>query len=173
MSSIVPNRHAILMAVLFLLLCDPDASRAAAPDTGASVVARLYKDFAWQAIGGQSDLFGEDVSHQPKPVLEQYFDAGLTRLLLQDASCQVKSQGICNLDFDLIFASQDPGVTDLDIGEAAAGIVPVEFKEVSEGGKTHLDFSIVKVAGKWRINDIIYKNMNGASLKKILSQKAP
>jgi ABC-type transporter MlaC component len=38
---------------------------------------------------------------------------------------------------------------------------------------TRLDFSVVKVAGKWKISDIVYKNMNGASLRKLLSQKVP
>ncbi len=88
---------------------------AAKADPETAVVAKLYEDFAWQAMTGQPDLFGQDVSHLNRRALEQYFAPALADLLLQNAACEVKYQGICNLDFDLLFASQDPLVSDLEI----------------------------------------------------------
>lgn len=89
------------------------------------VVAKLYKDFAWQAMASQADLFGEDLAHQRKATLENYFAPALADLLIKDAACQVKHQGICNLDFDMLFGSQDPRVTDLDVTAVSPGRCPL------------------------------------------------
>lgn len=170
MSSTVLNR-CVVIASLALVASWPGMVSAAKAETGASVVVRLYKDFAWQAIGG-SDLFGSDISHQSKPILEKYFDSPLALLLVQDAACQVKSQGICRLDFDLLFDSQDPRVTDLGVESLAPGKVAVEFKDPVSEVKTKLEFAVAMVAGKWKITDIIYRK-TGTSLKTALSRKFP
>jgi hypothetical protein len=169
MSSTVLNRS-IALAAFALAASGLNLAFASGPETGASVVARLYKDFAWQAIGGQPELFGEVLSYQSKSVLVRYFDPVVTSLLLQDANCQVKSAGICHLDFDPIFASQDPSVADLEIGEASAGVIPVTFKNPANDQKTKLDFKVVMISGKWKIADIVYGNMDGVSLKQILTR---
>lgn len=44
---------------------------AAKANPEAAVVAKLYKDFAWQAIADQYDLFGNDISHLDRQALEQ------------------------------------------------------------------------------------------------------
>jgi hypothetical protein len=146
---------------------------AAKAETGTVVVAKLYKDFAWQAMASQADLFGEDLAHQRKATLEKYFAPVLADLLLKDAACQVKYQGICNLDFDLLFNSQDPRVTDLDITLASPGKVSVVFKDPVDERQTQIDFAVAQVAGVWKITDIIYRKPQELSLKKVLSRKIP
>lgn len=146
---------------------------AAKAETETAVVARLYKDFAWQAMATQTGLFGKDLAHQDKSTLNKYFAPALTGLLLEDAACQARQQGICKVDFDLLFDSQDPRVTDLDIAAVGPGRVSVVFKDPVSDEATRLDFEVTKTAGTWRISDIVYKKPGAVSLKKVLSQKLP
>lgn len=161
----------IVSAALTIGWACPALAEKAEP--GTIVVAKLYKDFAWQAMASQADLFGEDLAHQRKATLEKYFAPALARLLLEDASCQVKHQGICNLDFDLLFNSQDPRVADLEITMASPGKVSVSFKDPVDEKQTHIDFRVAQVAGAWKITDIIYRQPQELSLKRVLSRKVP
>lgn len=139
----------------------------------STVVARLYKDFAWQAVASQPDLFGEDLSHQSKSTLEKYFAPALADLLIKDAACQMKSQGICNLDFDLLFDSQDPRVTDLEVSMTSPGKVSVVYRDPVDGTATRIDFDVARVAGTWKIMDVVYHRPGQVSLKQVLSRKLP
>lgn len=172
MLSTAVDRFAVIASVA--LACAWNSMAVAAQtEASAVVVARLYKDFAWQAMATQRHLFGEDLAHQGKASLEKYFAPPLAELLVRDAACQVKAQGICNLDFDLLFDSQDPRVTDLDVQAVAPDKVSVAFKDPVSEEKTKIDFNLAHVAGKWRIVDISYGKNSGTSLKKILSRKVP
>jgi hypothetical protein len=146
---------------------------AAKADSEAAVVAKLYKDFAWQAVASQADLFGDDLSHQGKATLEKYFAPVLAELLVKDAMCQTRYQGICNLDFDLLFDSQDPRVTDLDVKTTAPGRVAVVYKDPVDEKKTQIDFEVARVGGIWKITDVVYRRPDKVSLKQVLSRKIP
>lgn len=172
MWSIAINRFLIIVSVALCLCCESTA-HAAANESEAKVVANLYKDYAWQAIAGQSDLFGGGLGGQSKASLEKYFASDLAKLLAEDSACQVRTREICNLDFDLLFDSQDPRVTDLEVEKSAPGKVRVQFKDPVTDETTRIEFKLAMVSGKWRITDIIYRKKDEPSLKSILSQKAP
>lgn len=172
MLSTAANRI-IVMASIALALGWSSVAFAAKPKSEASVVVKLYKDFAWQAIASQADLFGGDLAHQRKASLEKYFTSALAELLVRDAACQVKSQGICNLDFDLLFDSQDPRVTDLEVETVASGKVTVTFKDPVSDEQKRIGFNLAQVSGKWRIADIIYAKNGQQSLLKVLSRRSP
>lgn len=172
MSSTAVSR-VVAVASLALTIVGASTVWAAKPMTEAAPVALLYKDFAWQAFSGQSELFGEDISHQSKAVLAKYFSLELAELLFREAACQARSGGICNLDFDLLFDSQDPRITDLDVEAKAPGKVTVEFKDPVNEEKTQIEFAVARVAGKWKITDIFYRMKAEPSLKKILLRKTP
>jgi hypothetical protein len=172
MSSIAVKRLA-LMASVALSIGWCGTALAAKADNEAAVVAKLYKDFAWQAVASQADLFGDDLSHQGKATLEKYFSPALADLLVKDAACQTRSQGICNLDFDLLFNSQDPRVTDLNVTAASPGRVSVVYKDPVDEKKTQIDFEVTRVGGAWKITDVIYKRPDKVSLKQVLSRKIP
>ncbi|MGI5010418.1 MAG: DUF3828 domain-containing protein [Janthinobacterium lividum] len=171
MWSTAANRLVVMVLTLCALGWGGTAA-AAKVETEAGVVAKLYKDFAWQAIGGQTDLFGNVLANQSRSTLEKYFTPSLADLLVKDAACQVKYQGICNLEVDLLFDSQDPRVTDLQVATIAPGRVSVAFKDPANDETTKIEFVVAQVAGKWKIADIIYKR-DGWSLKKVLSNKIP
>lgn len=165
------NRLVVIAITIFALGWGGTAAAAKA-ETEARIVAKLYKDFAWQAIAHQHDLFGNDIVQQSRSTLEKYFTPALADLLLKDVACQVKHQGICNLDADLLFDSQDPRVTDLEVATIAPGRVAVVFKDPTNDEATKIEFVVAQVAGKWKIADIIYKRGEW-SLKKVLSNKIP
>jgi len=166
-------KHLGLMVSAALTIGWSGSAFASRVDNEAAVVARLYKDFAWQAVASQVDLFGEDLSHQSKSTLEKYFAPALADLLVKDAACQMKSQGICNLDFDLLFDTQDPRVTDLEVSTTSPGKVSVVYKDPVDDNATRIDFAVARVAGTWKITDVIYNRPEQVSLKRVLSRKLP
>lgn len=168
MSSIAAKRLGLIVSAV-LAIGWSGTVLAAKVDNEAAVVAKLYKDFAWQAIASQ-DLFGDDLSHQNKSTLEKYFAPALVDLLVKDAVCQVKSQGICKLDFDLLFDSQDPRVTDLEVTTTSPGRVSVVYKDPVDDKTTRIDFEVARVAGRWRIMDVVYRRPDKMSLKQVLTR---
>ena len=125
----IAAKRIMMMASLALVLGWTGAAVAAKPESEASVVARLYKDFAWQ--------------------------------------------GICHLDVDLLFDSQDPRVIDLDVQTVASGKVSVAFKDPVTDEQKRIAFHLTHVGGKWKIADIRYGNEGQPSLLKVLSRKDP
>ncbi|WP_020654018.1 DUF3828 domain-containing protein [Massilia niastensis] len=141
------------------------------PDKQIAVVGGLYKAFAWQAISGANEIFGKPLPEQEKSVLLRYFDPELASLLIADRRCAQKTGDVCNLGFDPIFVSQDPGAADLSIRSVGNGIVAVEFTYPSNREKIQLEYHLVKRDGQWRINDIRYEGWKNASLKQLLANK--
>lgn len=171
MSSTAAKRIAAPMLLAFA--CGwTGTSFAAKAESAAVVVARLYKDFAWEAMASQPAFFGEGLAHQDKATLQRYFTPALADLLVRDAACQVKVQGTCNLDFALLFYSQDPRVTDLDIEPRSLDQVDVAFKDPVTEERTKIAFRLARVDGKWRVADILY-GQQGTSLKNVLSRRMP
>ncbi|MGZ5199708.1 MAG: DUF3828 domain-containing protein [Telluria sp.] len=169
MSSTVASRLAVIAAFAFPLF-SATSSHAAPTESEAGVVAKLYKDYAWEAIATQPDLFGEGLAGASKAQLERYFAPKMTQLLLADSACQVRRGEICNLDFDLLFDSQDPRVADLDLQRLASGRVRVQFKDPVTDKMTVIEFKLAVRNGRWRIADIIYQKHPQQSLKEILSR---
>ncbi|GAB3461058.1 hypothetical protein GCM10027321_21220 [Massilia terrae] len=168
MSSTVANRLTLIAALAMILLGAVPAD-AAQRETEAKVVARLYKDYAWQAIATQPDLFGEGLAGASKAELERYFSAEMAQLLFADSACQARTGEICNLNFDVLFDSQDPRVVDLDVQRVATGSVLVQFKDPITDKKTVIEFKLAMQQGKWRIADIVYRGHPQQSLKTALS----
>jgi hypothetical protein len=131
------------------------------------IVLKVYKDYAWEAImAGPYDGLLE----QPKSVLEQYFDEKLTSLILKDRACAEK-KGICNLDFDPVWDSQDPSASDLEVKKTdKQNIISVTFRYPSNDERTELKYRVTKTVKGWRISDISGKDW---SLVSILSKPEP
>lgn len=126
------------------------------------VVVQLYREYAWEAMlqepAGRNGLLA-----QPPAELRRFFDDRLVSLILKDRECEKTTQGVCNLDFDPIWDSQDPAAYDMRIKPATeSGIVRVEFllpgceKLPNPGArkKATIDYQVVKTPNGWRIADI-------------------
>jgi hypothetical protein len=154
------------------------ASSAKATDADASaVVYQLYKDFGWSALFASEQeaarYLGRPIEGQSPSVLEKYFDAELTQLLLNEASCRAQRKGeLCNLNFDPIFASQDPAATNLSIRAVERGTVVVRFTYPPSAETVQLKYKLKKHDVGWRVDDIIYLTNDSVSLKAILSRNA-
>lgn len=161
------------IACVGLLLFSAGGAFATPAEPETKVVARLYKAFAWQAFTAQPDLFGEGLPGERREGLEKYFAPDLARSLADDFACQARTRGVCKLDFDLLFDSQDPRVSDLDLERVSAGVVRVRFKDPVTEATTRIEFKLAVVGGKWRIRDVAYATANRSSLKAVLSRELP
>lgn len=143
---------------------------AATADSTLAPVAKMYRTFAWEALSNESDLFGSGLAEQSAAALSQYFDVKLAKMIADDAACQRRTQAFCKLDFDILFASQDPRIVDLSIAAGAANTVNVKFKDPVTDKETLIAYTVVRGTGGWRISDVAYENAGGKSLRTMLSE---
>lgn len=156
-----------------ILACAAAGHAAPARADEADVVVRLYKDFGWQAIVASDERFGPGIRTQSKPVLERYFSPSLASLLMKDAECQRTTKEVCKLDFDPLFASQDPGASGLTVKAGAPGKVTVEFEYPSNRDRIKIEYSMAKLGARYRITNISYPSLEKTSLTHILKPSNP
>lgn len=136
---------------------------------GVRTVAQLYRDYAWEAVVVEPDAPALALVAQPKNILAKYFDDELAALLLKDRECARRTKGICNLSFSLLWASQDPGATELKVtGTGDPAVVVVTFRHPGEKAPTRLQYRMRRTPAGWRIQDIVYDEIG--SLVKLLKQ---
>lgn len=169
MWSTVPRRIVIIASITLPLLY-PGTGSASTPTSQAGVVAKLYRAYAWQAIATQPDLLGEGLAGESRTRLERYFTPELAQLLVKDSACQRKRREICNLDFDPLFNTQDPRVTDLTVETTGPSTVRTQFIDPVTNEKTRITFRLTMVKRQWRIADVIYLGDPQVSLKTVLSR---
>jgi hypothetical protein len=168
--------HKQILAAVLLMGASFSNSLASPPKAtpgDVALVAKLYKDFAWQALGTTQDFFGKSLQLQEDAVLRQYFDPTLAALIVQDRECVSRRAEVCNMDFDPLFGSQDATVSDFTIQRESAGRIAVTFTSPSSGEKAKLLFHMKQSGAVWRINDVVYQDLRGASLRKLLATKLP
>ena len=166
------NRPRIIFFLLLIVLSlylpfDAIAGDSHAYKRPEDVVAWIYRDFAFDAI---MPLYWENAKliEQSRKTLLLYFTDELTSLILKDRQCVIDTHEVCKLDFDPIFASQDPGAMDLEISPAdKSNIVHVQFRYPDNGEKISLSYHVEKTGRGWRIRDIIYTD--AGSLRNLLS----
>lgn len=147
--------HRLLLAVLCLAAASTGIAQskpaAATPD---QVVKDLY---AAQKSEKDAPFF----QYKNRSLIDRYFTGDLGGLIWKDA---VAARGeVGALDFDPLYYSQDPQVTDFVVGKPREGgspdsaFVPVTFKN---GGKAEkIEFELLRGADKtWKIHSIIYSD---------------
>lgn len=157
------RRASLLLAVLL-------ATSGSCHAGGSAVdqVTAVYRQIAWQAVletgGGGTGLLD-----QPAERLRQIFDPALAALVLRQQRCQAKGQGLCALDFDPFWDSQDPvGTTVALTPGKRAGEVNVVLRTAG-GTPRRLSLQLVQAVGGWRIADIRFGGQR-PSLKALLAQ---
>lgn len=142
----------------------------AAPQAAITPVAALYRNFAWAAISSDSALFGGDILSQPATTLARFFDPALVKAIRNDSACQSRTKGICKLDFDILFDSQDPRAVDLTIVATASNAVDVKFKDPVTDKETRITYVLKRLDNEWRITDILYTQHSHRSLRAVLAE---
>jgi hypothetical protein len=153
---------ALLIAAFFATSTFAESNRAVA------VVLQLYRDFAWTSVIDEPKARITFID-QPSSVLGRYLSPQLITLLKKDRECAARTREICKLEFDPIWASQDPSAAEMKI---VAGALPntVDVRYVHPGSRKviRMRYRVLKLGTTWRIDDIEYSN--GTSLRAILSQ---
>jgi hypothetical protein len=147
------------------------ASAQPAPASPAAVtaVAKIYQDFAAEAVIDSADLSIVGLFSRSKTAMARYLDDSLVTLVMADRACSERTQDVCNLDFDPIWDAQDMvGITvKIDEGKDPARVAV----ELHTPDKTvrHLTYVMAKTAAGWRVKDIQYDSHE--SLVALLKRK--
>jgi len=144
------------IAIGLSLLALASSAAAQAPSGPVAAVAKLYQDFAGDAVIDTPELAPLDLFGRPKATLARYLDDELVALVLADRECSQRKNEVCNLDFAPIWDSQDMvGVTVKIAQGKRPDRVSVELrfppKEVRK-----LTYVMTKTAAGWRVHDIEY-----------------
>lgn len=145
-------------------------------NTPVDLVCKLYKDYAWVGLGIDSKnspkIFGKGLLAESKEVLSGYFDARLTTLIQAEHHRTTTNPGELGLlEFDMIFASQDPCASDFRIAMKSSNVVLVSFAHPSNQSKFEIEYHISGSGNDCRISDLIYTREGRQSLIQILSGK--
>lgn len=161
------NSFVRLVAVLLVGVVLP--SVVAAQGAPLDPVVRLYRDFAWEAmIDTPTD--GPRFLSQSDVVWGRYFSPRLVKLLRNDRRCVSRTREICKLDFNPIWASQDPGAVRLMVVQGdTPTTVNVSFDCPGNGQRISLRFLLVRSGARWLVDDIHYAD--GQQLRKILETR--
>jgi hypothetical protein len=142
---------------LFLLpgsvpLAVAGAARSAEP-APRSVVARLYRDYAWEAVLSNSNA--RQLLQQTRRELERYFTPHLAALIEREHLCAVRNRAPCALDFQPHWNSDAPRAFSLAVAEAATpGEVTVTFSYADDAEPIHLTYLLQRTPRGWRISDL-------------------
>lgn len=159
-----------ITAIAALIVAFSVAAESREGNGAVTVVAKLYRDFAWEAVVEEPDAVEQGLLDQPGHRLAKYFDDSLVSLILKDRACAKKTKEVCRLNFSPIWASQDPGAAQLKVlATKAPNIVSVKFIYPSTGETIHLSYNLANTKHGWRITDV--SAYSGMSLRSILSPK--
>ena len=155
----------------FLAMVAATASPVHAADKLTPTVAAgtaLYREIAWQAVISKPQNAGPALLDQGKNEIGKYFDTSLTDMIIADKKCTAKGQGICGLDFDPLWNSQDPVGASIAITQGAKpDEVLVTVGYASAKNRKPMVFVMAQAGSGWRISDIRFPGEK-KSLKAIL-----
>jgi hypothetical protein len=139
------------------------------PSPQVLIVAKLYHDFAFEAVIDEPTFENSDFIDQPRNVLIRYFTPKLADLIIRDRQCVKATQEICRLNFVPLWGNQDPIGAGVKITTGTkADAVNVQLNYSSS---THqLIFLLAQTSSGWRIRDIVYGEFH-TTLVKILESK--
>lgn len=169
---------ALLLAASVGFAQSKTAAAAAAPEM-------VVKNFYAAHDAGKGPFF----QTKSRALVDKYFNKELADLIWKDALCQEKEGGICNLDFNVPYATNGGdrkdasgfkiGKPEYGEGNARLADVPVTFKLFGAQDKTAQTTTILYrlEQGKndsWKISDVYYPGTEDESsnaLTKILSRE--
>lgn len=132
----------------------------------AALVSQLYERFP-APLEDTPISAGESIIDQDREVLTQFFDSDLTNLILADRACVAQNGGVCRLDFDPIWDSQDPTAYEFEVHPTKrTEIVKVRVQAPRSSEDVELEYRLVQEGGEWRIADISYPE--GFTLRELL-----
>jgi hypothetical protein len=144
--------HPLCRIVLVALLLSPRV--APAQTRAADAIRQLYASYAWETNDQQATkrtpLFAETPA-----IMGRYLEGSLIRAVLKDRACEEQVQGICNLDFEPMWDSQDPGGATVEVQATQdPTVVRARILYPSSHETRVITYRMRKVAGEWRVADM-------------------
>jgi len=175
------RRHCIFFAVGIAVGVTLGSTGALARKTSVAatspkeLVADLYREFAWDSLfASDPHLTGpqwQPLVLEPAGMLQHYFEPQLAQLFVDDRKCIARTHGICNLDFDPIFDTQDnSGATELTVSPDVQGKVTVSIAYPRGREPVTIIYTVKRTPAGLRIFDIEYPT--GPSLRTLLSRRS-
>jgi hypothetical protein len=165
------------LATLLLIACTAAADRtengrplARAPEPPAcvdegdsapqSIVRALYRTYLPRYAPG--------LGNEPKEILSKYFDDVLTEMFLRDQECRERSQGMCDLDVDVLVGANSVEVTNLRLCVQRGSRTEVLAEFLNSGRETTVRFEVRKSGRDWKVTDITIgsKSLRAFALRK-------
>lgn len=162
-------RRSLSAALLLAVLLPIPGARAQEP-RAVDVVARLYRTYEWETrdgAAGPTPLFAASPAE-----MRAFLDSGLVAAVMADRECEERMEGICNLDFDPVWASQDPsGAVAHVVGTSDGGVVRVEIRYPNPPRAVLVTYHLRPTPAGWRIIDL--GTAEWPSLEALLRQPVP
>ena len=152
-----------IIAVAWLLASNAALADPPKPKEAVAAVAKLYRDYAWEAVVEEPNFDDAGLLEQSESVLARYFDKQMVSLILRDKRCAL-AHGSCRLDFDPIWNSQDPMAKELKVLPTDdPATVSVQFVYAGDNTPIKLTYRLIQTGGGWKITDIIgtYGSLRG------------
>jgi hypothetical protein len=103
--------------------------------------------------------------HESLTALKKIFTDDLAAAIFEDSQCVHKTGELCALDFDILFASQDPQPRELNVTSTGAHNADVCFRDQSPARRC-MQVAGIAGPGGARIRDIKYDD--GVTLRSVL-----
>ena len=148
-----------------------DQPFAAQGATAVAFVKHIYGEYSWETkdstAPGREPLFAA-----PDSVLGKYFDPTLVAAILADRACQERVQGECNLDFEPMWNSQDPGGATVQVSSTRIPTTVEARIHYHYGNRTLLvRYQLRQTPAGWRVADMGASEW--PSLLKLLQRRVP
>ena len=159
--------------VLLALFAVKGLSRAADVDPRAAHVAALYQRYAWELLGWEGPT--RPLAAQSRRELARWFTDELAGAIASEQRCVERRREVCSLDFALLWGSQDPDVTHVQVRSLDATTVRILLKPSPSNARAEslqVDARMQKTPHGWRIADLVY-GASAQSLKRLLTAPLP
>lgn len=123
-------------------------------ETAATVISRMYAEFAWETKDNDTSRAEPLFSASPA-AMDRYFDEALSMAVLADRACQRRVQGVCNLSFAPMWDSQDPGGATVTVAATEdTSVVQARILYPSQGKTQVVTYHMRRTPLGWRIADM-------------------
>ena len=151
-------RSAVLAAAYVLAAAVTAAAQPPPPASAVAAVAKMYQDFAAEAVMDTPELSIPDLFSRSKIAMARYLDDPLIALVMADRECSRRKSEVCHLDFAPIWDSQDMvGVTVKIAPGKGSDRVRVDLTFPTKEVRT-LTYVMTNTAAGWRVHDIEYSS---------------